>query len=143
MKLYIALNEAPLAGFINIDIAKHAIDLANLDNICEASECNTIILNDVLKFVSFNSLGSVVKYIVSKLRLGGSATFIFTDLNSIVREFYAGNISIDQFNELVFGPGARCCFTTKNILDLLSQCNVNVNSVDVSKEQVVVKFERV
>ena len=85
MKLNLSIAQPELAGYVNVDVTKHSIDLANLDNICESSECTDVIVNDLLKFVSYEQLPLVVKHLTDKLRHHGKITFIFTDVNSIIR----------------------------------------------------------
>ena len=54
MKLQISIGQPPLSGFTNIDVKRHPIDLGNMDQICEPSECTEIIINDVLKLIPYD-----------------------------------------------------------------------------------------
>lgn len=142
MKLYLSIGQAELAGFTNIDVTKHQIDLGNLDNICETSECTNLIINDLLKFISYEQIPVVITHLVSKLRHKGKITFIFTDLNSIIREYNIDAIDEKLFNQLMFSNGANCCFSYEYIVDIINAEKITLLNVEINKEQVIISAER-
>jgi hypothetical protein len=141
MKLHICVGQPSLAGFVNIDAAKHPVDLGKLDNICEAAECTEIIINDILKFMPYEKLPEVIHHISTKLRHKGKATLIFTDVNSVIREYNRGNVSEKTLNELLYN-GARSCFSYEHMLNIIKAVRLTVKEISVSMEQVVLVIER-
>lgn len=141
MKLQISIGQPPLAGFTNIDAAKHQIDLGKLDNICEAAECTEIIINDVLKFMPYDNIPAVINHMASRLRHKGQIVFIFTDINSIIREYNRGAIDEKTLNELLYS-GGRSAPSYDYILRIIKAVKLEVAQVDISKEQVTIVAKR-
>jgi len=142
MKLHVSVAQPPLAGFVNIDAAKQPVDLGNVEDFCEASECTQIIINDVLKFMPYDKLPFVVQHLATRLRHRGQITFIFTDVNSIIREFNCGSIDEKMLNQLLFQNGSNSCFSFSYIERILKAVRLNVKEISISKEQVRMIAER-
>lgn len=141
MKLHICINQPPLAGYVNIDAAKTQVDLGNMDMIAEPAECTEVIVNDVLKFMPYEKIPEVIQHLASKLRHGGKITFIFTDVNSIIREYNRGSVNEKTLNQLLYG-GGRSCFSYDYIKRILKAVRLEIKEIQVSVEQVIMVAER-
>ena len=142
MKLHISLGQPDLAGFVNIDVSKQNIDLGKLDNLCEASECTKIIINDVLKFMPYDKIPFVIQHLASRLRHRGTITFIFTDINSMVREYNLATINEKTLNRLLYENGSRSSFSIDYLERIFKAVRLNVKEANISKEQVIMTVER-
>lgn len=142
MRLHISVGQPELAGFVNIDVSKQNIDLGKLDNFCEASECTKIVINDVLKFMPYDKMPFIIQHLASRLRHRGTITFIFTDINSIIREYNGATIDEKTLNRLLYDQGARCSFSIDYIERILSAVRLTVTEASISKEQVIITAER-
>lgn len=141
MKLHICVNEAPLAGYVNVDAAKVQVDLGNMDMIAEPAECTEIIVNDVLKFMPHGRILEVIQHLASRLRHGGKITFIFTDVNSIIREYNRGAINEQTLNELLYN-GSRSCCSCDYIKQIIQDVHLKIKEIQISVEQVIMVAER-
>jgi hypothetical protein len=63
------------------------------------SICDEILVDSTLEYVNNDYFPLLVK----KLRYGGNLTLVGTDLNSAIKAYEVGNLSIDEFNMLVAG----------------------------------------
>lgn len=142
MKLYIMVNQQPLQGYVNIDVSKHQLDLGNLNQICEDAECTEIVLNDILRFIPYSQLPTVIQHMSKKLRHKGKITFIFSDLNHIIRRYNIASINEQQLNEWLFINGARSCFSQNYLTAIINAVKLNTKSVDIGEDQVIVTAER-
>jgi len=142
MKLHISVAQPPLAGYINVDVSKQSIDLANLESLCGPSVCTHIIVNDVIKFMPYDKIISALQHITSRLRHKGQITVIFTDINSIIRSYNRNELNEKQFNELMFNQGAHSSFSYMYLQKIFIALKMNIISIDISKEQVVLVAER-
>jgi predicted SAM-dependent methyltransferase len=142
MKIQISAGEPDLAGFLNIDVTKHQIDLGNLDNVCDNSECTEIFINDVLKYIPYEHLPRAIAHITMKLRHGGLMTVVFTDLNTIVREYMRGAIGETMFNKLAYENGANSCCSYGHITTMLKGARLELQEVNVGPEVVIIKAKR-
>ena len=138
MKLHLSVNKLELAGYTNIDVTKQPIDLGKLDNICSTSECTDIIVDDLLRFIPYEALPGVAQHLISKLRHKGRITIIFTDFNSIIREFNTGNIDEKTLNQLLFLNGSRSCFSSEYLTNALKATQINIVSVSVGKKTIII-----
>jgi len=142
MKLYIMVNQQPLQGYVNIDVSKHPIDLGNLDQVCEDAECTEIVLNDILRFIPYSQIPTVIQHLSKKLRHNGKVTFIFSDLNNIIRKYNKATINEQDLNNLMFSNGGRSCFSYTYLLAIIKAVKIDVKSVDIGDNQVIVIAER-
>lgn len=142
MKLHISVGQPDLAGYINIDVGKHSVDLASLDQICGPSACTDMIINDVLKFIPYEKIVIVLQHLASRLRHNSKLTLIFTDINSIIRSYNNGEVDEKIFNRLMFNQGANSCFSYTYIQRILNAIKLNILSIEISKEQVIIVAER-
>ena len=138
MKLHLSVNKLELAGYTNIDVTKQPIDLGKLDNICSTSECTDIIVDDLLRFIPYEALPGVVQHISSKLRHKGRITLIFTDFNSIIREFNIGNIDEKTLNKILFLNGAKGCFSSDYLIGILKEIQINIVSISVGEQTIII-----
>jgi hypothetical protein len=141
MKLQISVGQPPLAGFLNIDATTAQVDLGNLEGICEAAECTEILINDVLKFMPYEKLPEVIHHISSRMRHGAKLTLIFTDVNSVIREYNRGAVDEKLLNQLVFN-GARSAFSYDYMVRIIQAVRLELLEVNISKEQVIITAKR-
>ena len=142
MKLHMSIGQPEIAGYTNVDVTKHPIDMARLDNICEASECTHLIINDLLKLIPYEQLPVVVQHLATRLRHGGELTIIFTDLNSVLREYNRAAVDEKLFNQLMFSHGSRSCFSLYYLQRIIQAVKLEILNIDISKEQTVVILKR-
>lgn len=142
MKIQISVNQPDLAGFLNINVAKYSLDLSNIDNLCEDSECTHILINDVLKFISYDKIPEVIQHLAQKLRHKGILQIIFTDVQSIIREYNRGELDDRTLNELLFSGGAKSSFSYQHIIDVIKNVGLKIKEIDTSREQVIIVGER-
>ena len=141
MKLNIAFNKT-LSGYINIDIAQQPVDLGNLDEVCGPSECREIIVDNVLDYIPFNSLETVIQHLCSKIRHKGRMVILFNDVNSIIRKYNMAEITEEELNNTLFGHGQRSSFSYYYISDILSKTDLSIASIDIEDGQVTMVAER-
>lgn len=142
MKLYISVGQAPLAGFMNIDVTKHQINLGNLDNFCDDAECTEIILDGVIQFVPYEKIKDVMLHLLKKLRHGGTFKLTFTDINCIIREYTKGGLNYESLNAMLFGRGACSVMSYTLPVQIARENGYKIRTLDLSLEQVVVIIER-
>jgi predicted SAM-dependent methyltransferase len=93
-----------LSGFINIDDTQNnKMRVDNLDKICEDSECDEIIAEDVIDYFSSKEVDLIIQGWVSKLRHGGKIVIGGIDLDEICKSLYNKRINLVEANILIFG----------------------------------------
>ena len=142
MKLNISIGNTELSGYTNIDVATAKIDMGNLAETCGEAECTDIIVDDVMRFMPHQKIPLVIEHIVSRLRHKGTLTFIFPDLNGVVRSYQNAEIDEEKFNQILFGLGTKSCFSYQYIINTVNTLNLQVKSIDISSEQTIITIER-
>jgi len=106
IRITVGANEQ-LSGYVNIDpISKFndlAIDIRDLSEVVENSECREILAEDVIDFLEKKESFTVISNWISKLRHGGKIIITSVDAHVTSGLLYKGKIELSTFNKLMHG----------------------------------------
>lgn len=111
MKVKVSIGGNPFSGYLNIDPSpiikddKQNILLTNVKtlNDIEQAECEELIVDGVIDYISAENTLNIVGIWCSKLRHNGKITIIGTDINVITKKYINGELTTPDFNELLYG----------------------------------------
>ena len=108
MKIRITVgDDQKLNGYLNLDpISKFddvAVDIRNLDEVAEDSECNEILADDVVGFLERSDALQAMSNWIKKLRKNGKIIITAVDAHVVSGLFYTGQIDLETFNKLLHG----------------------------------------
>ena len=109
MKVNIIINGHALSGYTNIDPhgfgddSKVLGDVSNIDEHVENSEAREILAHDVINFLPYEQIDSVISDWVKKLRHGGKIVILGKDLWHLCKAYSQKLVSTEQFNSALFG----------------------------------------
>lgn len=134
MKLYICVNQQPLNGYKNIDLARERVDFQNPDSVCERSACTEIIVDGALSYLNLQSIPSFLQILISRLRKGGKIVINDYDAVSVLQKYANGLLSIADLNFVLFGnnqPTKNACISHKDLHDILTGAGLEIKSVEL------------
>jgi hypothetical protein len=162
MKLNLTFNhENTLSGFVNInpflpngadvlqgDTPKIRHDFTNLDQICDNSECETIIADYVLSFYGSRDVDNILNHWISKLRHNGKLIICDYDIYQICKG--VGNYTIDlaHANALLYGTQAnqwnfrRSLISSADLAKALQRCGLKIYKNRINNFNFVVEANR-
>jgi hypothetical protein len=114
MKVRITINKKPVSGYINVDPKPdlsedkqcgivHAIKIDSLDSVAHDASCDEIDAVSAIDYLKTGTIGDVVAGWVKKLRIHGKIIIGGTDPVELSKQFLSGMITLEQFNNLVYG----------------------------------------
>lgn len=115
MKVKLSINDEPIAGYLNIDPspvitpeyeASYQIVRSNffdLDTILFNSECDEIIVYNVLSNMACHQMYKLLETIIAKLSHNGKIIIYDTELMSLVKNYINGKITTPELNVALFG----------------------------------------
>lgn len=99
MKIFVTKDDSTIENFTNIKLNNLSQEMPDVvDNSCE-----DIVLNDVVDFVQYSSVGNLLKLVVSKLRTNGRLVLTGADLGLVCRAVVNGEVSPEQYSSLMAG----------------------------------------
>jgi hypothetical protein len=114
-KVKVSINKLPRNGFTNIDPCPdipdkyedvfdviHA-DFRNLDKVIYDSECDEIIIEDIVDFIPEPNLYDHIECWTKKLRHNGQITITGTDLEETIKCYTSGRMGISDINLEIYG----------------------------------------
>ena len=150
MKINISVNGKPKNGYINIDpsVNKQWDKIKNLDHVADDSECNEIIAEDMIDFLSSKELKPTVEHWVTKLRHKGKIIIGGTDIYEVCKHFFQKGISLEEANHLIHGKQLDSCdlrisqSTIESLENLLTGLGIKIMKKRSSNFKMVVEGER-
>jgi len=111
MKLNLIMNEDDIIpSYLNVGpyISKESeytkcSDIKNLDTFLDDGEAEEIIAYRVLKYISYNSIPSVLAHWGKKLKRGGKLIIEEVDVQNVCREFTYRRMDLTELNASLYG----------------------------------------
>ena len=109
MKVNIICGGHALTGYINIDpLAKNepnkvAADFGNLDSLIHDSEATEILATEVLHYIPFHNLPTVLENWVKKLRINGKISVGGYDVTDACKSYVNKACTLEDLNNLLYG----------------------------------------
>ena len=133
-------NDIRSQGYMNIDIEEKPLpqemyrmgDVTCLDWICEVAEVEDILAIDILQHIRYNRIPDTIRNWVEKLKIGGTIKISFTDIDSISRDYSLEKVSLEAFNDALYGRQTndnethRSTLSCSFLLSLLDELNMKV-----------------
>lgn len=123
MRVNLLLNEPPIVGYTNIDVAiptstedKIAGNVFNLDALVDDGECDEIIARNIINLCPVKDVGKVVKNWVNKLQHGGTLTVGTVDLKELSRAVHLGVVDVPTATQVLFGDQEN--IWRKSVMDI-------------------------
>jgi hypothetical protein len=145
VRISVGLNQ--LNGYVNID-PLHGKNPENFDEDVLPSECNEIILENILEYIPQEQLPSMMEYWVSKMRHKGKISVKFTNLAAICRKYLYNRLTAAQINELLYGSGQhvwdvrRGNYEAQYIEEILLHMGLVITGKEISGTDVLLTAER-
>lgn len=137
MKVYIGNRSIKDENFKSLG------DVSMLRYIADDSECNTIILDGVIKSLKISEIPSVVDMVVSKLRNGGDLVINDIDFDLLI---FAHNKVSDLFelNKMIESTGGfNSVVTYQFVLDLFNRYNqLKLTSMDLNNIEFRIAYRK-
>lgn len=158
MKLNLLLDNSKdvLSGYLNIDpLAKDSEknkingDISNLDFVCDNGEVEEILAYNILEYFHFFRIDQILNNWLSKLKVGGKLILGILDIEEISRLYYLNRISMDKFNNLIFGEQKKdwdtkkCGLTVYNLTEVLTNKGYKILRSEINEYEGFVSCERV
>lgn len=135
MKLNIITNESQvLDGWANIGVA-------NLNDISPA-ECSEIQTNDTCNMMTRDNVFGYLGVVIDKLAHKGRICIQSVNAYEVARLTGIGALSTEQFCNLVYGKGYQCALSYDEISEFLKMRGIQIYSVVMEDNQILVVGER-
>lgn len=123
MKINITTNpEKIISGYKNYFVNNESIDLDNIIN----NSCEEILLIGTIDKFGYQKIDSIIKLLLSKLRLGGLLLVSGTNLDIITRKFIDGSLSESDFNQIV--NNSLSISSRSQVINILKNNNLFIES---------------
>ena len=122
--------------------------IKNLDHVADDSECNEIIAEDMVDFLSSDDLEKTIQHWVSKLRHSGKIVIGGTDMYEVCKHFFQKGISTKDANILIHGEQKEAWdfrinqTTIENLESILSNLGIDILKKRSSNFKMVIEGER-
>lgn len=132
MRLNITVGGFSHAGYTTIDPVFNTADRLNiqlnqLDNVVEDSECTDIILDNILHYIKLEQIETLLSHVIRKLRHNGELVINFNDINLLSQKIFRCSIEPEQYNEVLFN-GKQSVFTLQYLEEILKNNNLEITS---------------
>lgn len=134
MKFYVGVNQQPLNGYNNIDLAHERLDFQNPDSMCEPSACTEIILDGVLSYINLQAIPQVLHVFISRLRKGGKLIIRDYDLQEVIQKYNNGLLSVADLNLVLFSntaPSKASAISHVHLHDVITNYGLQIVSIDI------------
>lgn len=144
------------SGYLNVDPFAPADcsdgrvrgDASDLSTLVDAGECSEVVALDVLDYFPGAAVDQVLRNWLSRLCHGGRLTVSVVDLREVSRALLAGNVSMDDANELLTGKQEKAwqfkksVFTLSQLVEVMTNLGYRVLAKRVQNYRAVVTVER-
>lgn len=123
---------------------KYALQLTNLDSVCDDSEVDEIVANGVSEYLGVELLGALNNW-VKKLRRGGRLIVSGVDFYCLAKSYSSFYINEELAQNLLYSNPATPWQTKKNIMtseimqQLLTERGLKINKCRVSNMEFLVE----
>ncbi|MFZ9376708.1 MAG: hypothetical protein ACO25K_06255 [Candidatus Fonsibacter ubiquis] len=158
MKVNLLINQKHLAknGYLNIDPTATKEDYplivegnpTILEQHLEDNEAEEIIAMNVIDYVSYNKIDSVLTQWISKLAHKGLLKIGFTDIVSVARRIYTGQIEYGKAQEIIYGKCVegwdvkKACLTVDSVKEKFNNLGLSIKNIKFIEHYVVIEGER-
>lgn len=145
MKINLHVGKATISGYNNIDLAKDTIDLNNMDNLCEASECIELLLDETLHFIPLQKIPPLLKKLITRLRKNGKIIVVGYDINECIKMYMNGRMSLADLNLVLFNQDVlrkSSCISYTDIVNILNESGIKISSIELNNEKFIVVGQR-
>lgn len=128
MKIQILNNENEIAigGYTPVFLKSGTFDYKAPEN-----SITSILLIDVLEYIPHEKLNDFFVKIRQLLRLNGTITIRSIEPAHISREFINKNLTIDEYNSILFDNPKSGLYTSEHISKLLNKLNIQIQSIAI------------
>lgn len=158
MKVNLLINQKHLAkdGYLNIDPTATKEDSpliiegnpTILESHIEDGEADEIIAMNIIDYVSYPKVSTVLKQWAGKLSHKGKLIIGFTDVLSVCRRFYIGQITKEKIAEMLYGNCVegwdvkKACLTLESMKLKLNEVGLKINNIKILEHFIVIEGER-
>lgn len=154
MKIHLSISSNAISNYLNLSPIKPDLSLGqnwvcwsefgNLSQFCEAGEAWEILAPDIIDYLKISDIAPLIEYWSKLLRHGGKIILGGTDLSQLSRETYLGNVSVLDYNNMVYGNVARKSSINHmiGIVELLKSFGLKINKQRINSVSFIVEAER-
>lgn len=158
MKLNLLINQKHLAkdGYLNIDptaLPEEAPLIVEgnptiLEKHVEDGEAEEIIAINVIDYVAHTKVFDVLKQWAGKLGHKGKLTVGFTDIFSVSRRFYIGQIDKKEIANILYGKCLegwdvkKACLSIDDMKQKFLECGLTIKNIKFLEHFIVIEGER-
>lgn len=154
MKLYLSINGAPISNYLNLSPIQGDISLGqewvcwsnfgDLSQFAEHGEVWEILADNIIDYFPLSDIAKVLEYWAKLLRHGGKLIVGGTDAGELSREFFLGNIPVQDLNKIVYGENARKSSLnyTVGIVELLESFGLVVDKKRINGTKFIIEAKR-
>lgn len=158
MKVNLLINQKHLAkdGYLNIDptaLPEEAPLIIEgnptiLEKHIEDNEAEEIIAINIIDYVAYGKVSTVLKQWVGKLSHKGKLIVGFTDIFSVARRFYIGQIEKDKVAEILYGKCLegwdvkKACLSLDIMKQKFLECGLVINNIKFIEHFIIIEGER-
>lgn len=137
MKIYLSEKKPSNTEFT------HVTNIINLDNVVEDNEATQIILDDFLRVFKITEIETVVKKVLTKLRLNGSIVISDVDVDVITSKYNRGDMNLEEFNTAVFENPSSNLINIEFLREVISKLiKIKSMSLDQNSGKFVIEGTR-
>lgn len=151
MRAKLSVYDVPIAGYLNIDPmpkvapeyeASYNIARSNftdIDKLLFDSECEEIIVNEVLSRLPCEQIYNFLALVAKKLSHKGRLVIYDTDLMSMVKGYLNGRLTTPIFNHVLFGVkthpwgSKNSVVSASEIMDILADLQIIVGELSYAE----------
>lgn len=154
MKIHLSISGHALSGYLNLSPVKPTLSLGeewvcwsefgNLSQFVDLGEAWEILAPDILDYIKIQDIAALVEYWSKLLRHGGHLTLGGTDASELSRQFFLGNIPVQDYNNIVFGTNARKSSLNNmvGISDVLKHIGLVIDKQRINGVQFIIEGHR-
>ena len=160
MKIKISINKFPQNGYLNIDPCPNIpeeyagnfqiiqADYRNIDELVFDSECDEIIVEDVLDYIPTKSVKDNIICWAKKLRSEGTITIVGTDIEETMKLYFNRTSAVEDLNVKLYGEGDhpwhfKCGMTTLSyVTGVLKDLNLKITYRNFKDNKFIVTAKR-
>lgn len=137
MKIYLSEKKPSNTEFT------HVTNIINLDNVVEDNEATQIILDDFLRVFKITEIETVVKKVLTKLRINGSIVISDVDVDVITSKYNRGDMNLEEFNTAVFENPSSNLINIEFLREVISKLiKIKSMSLDQNSGKFVIEGTR-
>ncbi len=155
MKIHLFLDGSAVSNYLNLSPIKVDLSLGqdwvcwsnfgDLSQFVAPGEAWEILADKIIDYLPIPNIAQTLQYWGSLLRHNGKMIVGGTDLSILSREMYLGNISVQDYNNIVYGTIARKSSINHmiGIVDLLKSFDLNIEKQRINGVNFIIEAKRI